>query len=169
MRYSLLIPALLFATVCSLPAQEQEQKLVDRLLKPNTTLANPSQTKKFVADGASVDKGVTVKQFYFEDKQKTRSFTAVRKYPATGFDSRAFYPGREHQTVSTQIATTTQKTYPTWIASASRSHDSDKKASSSSYGGQLRFLDRGKSEKSLQRQNPPMTIEQVRELLNKNR
>ena len=35
--------------------------------------------------------------------------------------------------------------------------------------GERPFLDKGKSAKSLQRENPAMTIEQVRELLNKNK
>ena len=39
----------------------------------------------------------------------------------------------------------------------------------SEFRGTRSFLDRGKSQKSLSTQNPPMTIEQVRELLNKNK
>jgi hypothetical protein len=48
-------------------------------------------------------------------------------------------------------------------------YDSNKSTSDRTFAGQRPFLDRGKSQKSLDRQNPPMTIEQVRELLNKNK
>ena len=37
------------------------------------------------------------------------------------------------------------------------------------FAGQRPFQEDGKSQKSLDRQNPPLTIEQVRELLNKNK
>jgi hypothetical protein len=37
------------------------------------------------------------------------------------------------------------------------------------FAGNRPFLDQGKSQKALSRQNPPLTIEQVRELLNKNK
>jgi hypothetical protein len=38
-----------------------------------------------------------------------------------------------------------------------------------SYSGNRPFLAQGKSQKALQRKNPPLTIEQVRELLNKDK
>jgi hypothetical protein len=47
--------------------------------------------------------------------------------------------------------------------------DSQKTLSSHGFANERPFLDRGKSQKSLDRQNPPLTIEQVRELLNKNK
>ncbi len=37
------------------------------------------------------------------------------------------------------------------------------------FADQHQFRDQGKSQKSLDRQNPPMTIDQVRDLLNKNK
>ena len=46
---------------------------------------------------------------------------------------------------------------------------SDKKVPSRAYAENRPFLDQGKSQKSLNRQNAPLTIDQVRELLNKNK
>src|SRR6266571_4934660 len=46
---------------------------------------------------------------------------------------------------------------------------SDKKIASRAYSENRPFLDGGKDQKSLNRQNAPLTIEQVRELLNKNK
>ena len=44
-----------------------------------------------------------------------------------------------------------------------------KKIASRAYAGTRPFLDEGKSQKSLNQQNAPLTIDQVRELLNKNK
>ena len=46
---------------------------------------------------------------------------------------------------------------------------SDKKVAVRTYAENRPFLEEGKSQKSLNRQNAPLTIDQVRELLNKNK
>jgi hypothetical protein len=51
----------------------------------------------------------------------------------------------------------------------SNAPQSGKKVASGAYAGNRPFLDEGKSQKSLSRKNEPLTIEQVRELLNKNK
>ena len=50
-RKSPVVGILLLAVVCSASAQNQEKKLVDRLLKPDMALQNDAQNKKFVGDG----------------------------------------------------------------------------------------------------------------------
>jgi hypothetical protein len=47
--------------------------------------------------------------------------------------------------------------------------DSDKKNSVAAFSGNRPFLDKGKSQKALSQHDTPLTIEQVRELLNKNK
>src|SRR5437016_530736 len=47
-------------------AQDQEKKLVDRLLKPDMSLQNEAQNKKFIADGASTNKRANVGTFYVQ-------------------------------------------------------------------------------------------------------
>jgi len=60
--------------------------------------------------------------------------------------------------------------YPTQSARGPRdASQSDKKVASRAYAGNRPFQDQGKSQKSLNRQNAPLTIDQVRELLNKNK
>jgi len=44
-----------------------------------------------------------------------------------------------------------------------------KKVASHAYGGSRPFLNEGTNQKSLNRKTEPLTIEQVRELLNKNK
>ena len=48
-------------------------------------------------------------------------------------------------------------------------YDANRVVASRDFADQHQFTGQGKSQKSLDRQNPPMTIDQVRELLNKNK
>lgn len=150
--------------------QDQEQKLINRLLKPNTELRNDAQDKKFLADGASVNKKATVGAFYWQQKSNTKQFSATRQFSTPDFNSHPFYAGSNRSKFETGTARGAQRS--AWIASAQSTkpfHDRDKVASSRDFSGKRPFLDKGKSAKSFERKNEPMTIEQVRELLNKNK
>src|SRR5437868_15442816 len=48
-------------------------------------------------------------------------------------------------------------------------HDSNRIAQSGSFAGKHPYLDKGKSQKSLNQKNEPLTIDEIRELLNKNK
>ena len=48
-------------------------------------------------------------------------------------------------------------------------YDANRVVASRDFADRRQFTAQGKSQKSLDRQNPPMTIDQVRELLNKNK
>ncbi len=58
----------------------------------------------------------------------------------------------------------TPNAYPTRTAAGS-----ERSAPGREFAGNRPFLDEGKSQKSLNHQEAPMTIDQVRELLNKNK
>ena len=152
-------------------AQEQESKLVDRLLRPDTTLRNNAQNKKFIADGASINKRATVGTFYVQEKSNSKSFSGTRDFSARQFNSQSFHGTRSASGISSQQAVEDSRpAYATRTARDVRdAPQSDKKVASRSYAGNRAFLDQGKSQKALNRQNPPLTIEQVRELLNKNK
>jgi hypothetical protein len=155
----------------SATAQEQEQKLVDRLLKPNTTLANSAQEKKFVADGASVDKRASVSAFHSDKKAKAKQFVGTRDYSSREFNAKPFYGGHDGSVFRTR-STSSFRAYPTSTSALVRtSNDANKATRTREFGDQHPFLDRGKSEKSaeFQRKNKAMSIEDVRELLNKNK
>src|SRR5262245_23401004 len=69
MRTWIAVWALLTAAVCCVHAQDQEKKLVDRLLKPDMTLQNDAQNKKFVGDGsASINKRANDGSFIVHQK-----------------------------------------------------------------------------------------------------
>ena len=66
--------------------------------------------------------------------------------------------------------TNSKSTYASQTARGVRdAPQSGKKVASRAYPGNRPFLNQGTNQKSLNRQNEPLTIEQVRELLNKNK
>jgi hypothetical protein len=135
------------------------------------TLRNKAQNKQFIADGASINKKATVGTFYVQKKSNSKSFTGTRGFSAQQFNAQSFQGTRTASGISSQQAIgNSRPVYATRTARGVRdTAQSDKKVASRSYAENRPFLDQGKSQKSLNRQNAPLTIEQVRELLNKNK
>jgi hypothetical protein len=153
-------------------AQDQERKLVDRLLRPDTSLQNSEQNKKFVADGAPVDKRARVSTFYIQQKTGPKNFSGTRDFATEQFASQSFNHAHDGRTksLSQKSVADSRRSYATSSATNLRgARDANKRTHTRDFSGKRPFLDRGKSQKSLNRQNPPLTIEQVRELLNKNK
>ena len=168
--HKLLAVGLLLLTVCPARAQDQERKLIDRIMKPDMKLQNDAQNKKFKSDKTSVDKHATVGTYYLEQKPTSKKFSNTRNASTTSFDSRSFNAGNKTnaQQLSQQQAATT--VYSTNSANGIAGvRDQNKTDSGHAYSGNRAFDDRGKSQKSLNRKNRPMTIDEVRELLNKNK
>jgi hypothetical protein len=167
----LTISVLLLAAPSWLRAQDQERKLIDRLLRPDMTLQNSEQKKKFFADGTSIHKKARVGTFYVEKKPNSKTFSGTRDFSTRQFNSRPFHGSRSAtENSSQQTAGNSRLAYPTQAARGPRdAAQSDKKVPSRAYAENRPFLDQGKSQKSLNRQNAPLTIDQVRELLNKNK
>jgi hypothetical protein len=152
--------------------QDQERKLMDRLLKPDMTLQNDAQNKKFIADGtASISKRATVGTFYVQKKSNQKNFSGTGQFSTREFSSHSFYGKRSMFNVPSQQATgNSRPAYASQSAHGVRdASQSGKKVPVRAYAENRPFLNEGKSQKSLNRQNEPLTIEQVRELLNKNK
>jgi hypothetical protein len=162
---------LLLIAWSSVRAQDQEQKLVDRLLRPDMNLKNGAQNKKFIADGTSIDKQATVGAFYVQEKSNAKNFSGTRDFVAPKFHSRSSQSGnKQANLLSRNQVPNSGSTYSTsGTINPPVSRDAKKTLATRDYYGNRPFLDRGKSQKSLNRQNPPMTIDQVRDLLNKNK
>ena len=153
-------------------AQKQERKLIDRLLRPNTALSNPAQDKKFVAPGAaSFDKRVPSRNFYAREKTLTKPFPGERTFTPKQFAARHFRMGDS----AANIATRTELTRHDRIISTPAAPglriapESTLSSPVREFADNRPFLGRGKSQHSLQAQDRPLTIEQVRELLNKSK
>jgi hypothetical protein len=144
---------------------------MDRLLKPDMTLQNDAQHKKFVADGTSINKRATVGTFYVQKKSNQKSFSGTGQFSTQEFNSQSFHNTRSAFNVPSQQATgNSRPSYANQTARGVRdAPQSGKKVETRAYAESRPFLDQGKSQKSLNQQNPPLTIEQVRELLNKNK
>jgi hypothetical protein len=171
-RTSFAVWFLLTAASCCVQAQDQEKKLLDRLLTPDMTLQNDAQNKKFMGDGsASVNKRANVGTFYVHQKPRSKNYSGTRDFSTTQFYSQTYRGGRTAYEISSQqTLTNSEATYANQTARGVRdAPKSGKKIASRAYAGNRPFLDEGKSQKSLNRKNEPLTIEQVRELLNKNK
>ncbi|HEV2841006.1 MAG TPA: hypothetical protein VGW39_06765 [Chthoniobacterales bacterium] len=161
----------LLASVWPTSAQEQERKLVDRLLKPNMSLNNPAQEKQFSATSASVDKRAPSKSYYTRKNWRTRSFAGERAFAAEPFATPNFHGAGTRANISARSHVT--KTGAVYLASNAHgtrvAPESGATVAAATFAGNRPFLVRGKSQKALSAQDQPLTIEQVRELLNKNK
>ena len=171
MRTSFAVWFLLTAALCCVRAQDQEKKLLDRLLKPDMALQNDAQNKKFIGDGsASIKKRANVGTFYVHQKPSSKNYSGTRDFSTTQFYSQTYRGGRTAYVPSQQTVANSKATYANQAARGVRdAPQSGKKVASRAYAGNRPFLNQGTNQKSLNRQNEPLTIEQVRELLNKNK
>ena len=135
-------------------------------------MQNDAQNKKFIGDGsASINKRANVGTFYVHRKPRSKDFSGTRDFSTTQFYSQTYHGGRTaYETSSPQTLANYKAPYANQTARGFRdAPQSGKKVASRAFAGSRLFLDEGKSQKSLNRQNEPLTIEQVRELLNKNK
>ena len=167
----LAVCVLLAAFSCA-RAQEQGRTLVDRLLKPDMSLQNPAQNKKFMAaKGASIDKHATTSTFYLEKKSNSKRFSGARDFSTWQFNARSFHGGDSAANFSArnQITNSNRSFSTQTVRSLRHAQEVGRTVDALIFTGTRPFLDQGKSQKALGRKNPPLTIEQVRELLNKNK
>ena len=161
----------LLAGISATSAQEQEGKLVDRILKPNMSLVNSAQDKQFRTAGASVAKRAPSKSFDTVNKSLAKPFAGERAFSAQQFTARPFQGGDVAANTSSRSAP--PKTELVYVASAADSTrvapENGNSLAATSFPGNRPFLGRGKSQKALSARDTPLTIEQVRELLNKNK
>jgi hypothetical protein len=160
-----------FSITASCFAQEQEGKLIDRLLRPNLALENSAQNKKFESNRTTViDKPAPTRSFPVIQTSSTKTWTGDRALSLPQFPAPYFRAGDSGANISTrsQLARTARAiATPAATAGTRVASESGKSTAVHEYSGVRPFLGTGKSQKALQTQNKPLTIEQVRELLNK--
>ncbi len=168
MRWLLAI-CLVINAFTSVRGQDQESQLVNRLLRPDMSLQSKEQNKKFVADKVGVNKQASVSTFYLQQKSNSKTFSGTRDYSTRQVNSPTYGTSSAGDTVPGARAKVPTPAYSTATAPYSvESRDSHKKVDGGAFAGNRSFVEKGKSQKALDRKNPPMTIEQVRTLLNKN-
>jgi hypothetical protein len=149
--------------------QEQESKLSQRLLEPNMKLGNDAQNKKFTADKTSVNKRANVNTFYIQQKAPPKQFSGTKDYSAKNYDAGKYNQVKPAGNGADKTAAASEYREATKRSEIKSAYDSSKQQSSRDYAGTRPYLEKGKSQKSLERKNKPMTIDEVRELLNKNK
>ncbi|MEP6821959.1 MAG: hypothetical protein ABI946_06370 [Chthoniobacterales bacterium] len=158
--------------VCSSRAQVQEKKLIDRLLEPDMTLQNSAQDKKFTIGGNAQTKTAPTKSFYVAERPKEKKFQGARDFLTKIFGTRSSRAGDKKASLTTRgkIALPQIPGNASAYASARPAHTSSETYPVSEYSEANKpFLVQGKSQKALSQQDSPLTIDQVRELLNKNK
>jgi hypothetical protein len=161
---------LLAVAVTQVRSQNQEQNLVDRLVRPDMSLGSSVQNKNFSVKPASIDSRGTVGIFYLQRKVEQPRFTGTRAISPQQYNARSSEPAAHAKFGLASRKVDTFETVSTLPASGiQNTADSEKRIATSDFPDQRPFREQGKSQKSLDRQNPPMTIDQVRDLLNKNK
>ncbi|MEP7015333.1 MAG: hypothetical protein ABI925_07835 [Verrucomicrobiota bacterium] len=152
-------------------AQDQEGKLIDRLLRPNTELKNNAQDKKFLADRTSIHKQANVRTFYAEKKSRSKEFAGARDFSPWEFNARSFHGGKRAANSSsrTEIVNSDRNYSGRKLNDLRSAHLANRIASNRKFSGERPFLGKGKSQKALSQHDTPLSIDEVRELLNKNK
>lgn len=151
-------------------AQVQERKLIDRLLKPDTTLQNSAQRKHFFPGSVISTNKATTKSFFFFRRAPEKQYTNVRNVEMKQFPTSSSQ--LRNRTANTSTRDSLPKLNTPYSTSAYSTHDASdahRTIETSSYSGTRPFLIRGKSQRALSAQERTLTVDEVRELLNKNK
>ena len=152
-------------------SQEQEPKLIDRLLNPNLSLVNSAQNKQFDVSGAVVGKQVFPKSFWTANKPVEKTLPEASTFSTRQLGTSHYRA--EEIAVRIPEPSASIRSNPTEMATApyatQSARENGKNVPGAPFASSRPFLVQGKSQKALNARDTPLTIEQVRELLNKNK
>src|SRR4029077_2442325 len=137
-RTSFAVWCLITAALCCVRGQDEEKKLLDRLLKPDMALQNDAQNKKFSGDGSvSINRRANVGSFYVHQKPSSKNYSGTRDFSTTQFYSQTYRGGRRAYEVSSQQTLANSKaTYGSQTAPGAReAPQSRKKVACRAYAG----------------------------------
>jgi hypothetical protein len=162
---------LLLATSGVLRAQEQERKLMDRILQPDMSLGNPMQGKTYYsgnASGLDTTRTADVKDFYFSQKFSAKAFETK------DFAAKDFWQGDfQFSTKSANVKSASEgdKIYETKSATVKDARENAKTYDTHGYATR-EAVEKGKTSQAHLNEKylgkPEMNMDQVRDLLNKN-
>lgn len=171
-----LFPVLLLLLPAGLlHAQQQEQKLIDRILKPDTTLASSFQNQTYYAGGAAsgldISKGASIKDFYFVQKFSPKTFSTKEFSTQNYWQGDFLFPTKA---APVKADSDSSKLFPTKSSPVKDARESSKSYDTTTYPTR-QADERGKTSQAhleeTQKGNPEpqLNMDQVRELLNKNK
>ncbi len=144
---------------------------MNRILKPNMSLGNDAQNKKFTAtDKASLDRHARVSTFYLQQKPGPGAYKNIPEYSTQHLPEKSY--DQVKPVSSLGAARSTDRTFDTPSARVSvdlRDEHRTAASANSAFAGNRPFLGKGTRQKALDRKNKPMSIDDIRELLNKNK
>ena len=134
------------------------------------SLSNSAQNKKFVAaEGTSVDRTFEAKSFYSGKEHATRPFAGMRDFFARTFGTKRFSRDRAATVANTESTYANMQARTNESSLVRTAPEQNKMANTREYADNRPFLGQGTRQKILSQQDRPLSIDEVRELLNKNR
>lgn len=173
MRHALRAILLLTAAL-SAHAQEQERKLIDRIMRPDTALQANEQTRGFYQGKSSVqDKTARTGTFYSPNRVQQKEFNTRAYHDGKGYwDGSMKYETKEADTKPKFLGIfPLVKRHETKTAETNAARESDRAYAARDYNTR-EFRVRGTAQGAInaeQEKNKGMSMDQVRELLNKNK
>jgi hypothetical protein len=146
-------------------AQDQERKLVDRLLEPNARMENSAQNKQFTGADAVTAKSASTRSFYVSNTKLTKTFAGTREARTRSYSTAqvATQPANLPASQRTRTFATAD------VRGISTDREQSRKYGIRQFAGNRPYLEQGKSQKALHQQDHPLSIDDIRELLNKNK
>lgn len=170
MRFPVVFLGLSLLLLGNARAQQQEDKLIDRILRPNLSLSNPAQDKKFEGTGTtSINKTFVAKSFSSDNARLTKEFAGSKSFTSREFAAQKFSRSEKAALAKANAeAAFARVQFQTEESSLVRNSSAQGKAvKTSDYPDERPFRGKGTRQDILSKQNQPLTIEQVRDLLNK--
>ena len=171
MRWCLLLFSLTALTSLA-RAQEQEGKMMERIMRPNMSLSNPAQNKKFLAvEGTSIDRKFETTSFYSGKETSTKNFSGLRSFLSKVFGTGKYAGAKAAANTKGDAEIPFARTEFTTKGSSliRTSSAAGKSAAVRDYADSRPFLAKGTRQQQLSKQDHPLTIDEVRELLNKSK
>jgi hypothetical protein len=153
-------------------AQSQENKLMERIMRPDMSLTYSGQNKAFAGTGlTAADRKFETKSFYPGDLALTKSFWGAKTFSSKSFAMEKYSRAKAMADVRANAEMAFASTeFPTHKSALIRSSpEANKKIETRDYAESRPFLVKGTRQKILSTQSHPLTIDEVRELLNKNK
>lgn len=132
------------------------------------TLGNPAQNKQFSGTGSTaVDKKFEPKSFYSGGERTMKSFSGEKDFSAKGFATGKFARGEKAAHASGEPAFARTKFAIGESPLPKTAVEQAKVAPTREYAQSRPFLGEGTRQKILSQQDKPLTIDEIRELLNR--
>ena len=136
------------------------------------SLANSAQNKKFVAaEGAAVDSKFETKSFYSGNERPLKSYGGVRNFFAKEFGTKKFSRSETsaRAVASAELASANSQAVARASLLSRVASEEGKVQPTRGYADNRPFLGKGTRQEILRQQDRPLTIDEVRELLNRNK